>query len=253
MKRHWGNVLVLPVALAILALGAMAALAAPFVVGNTSCGDLKKVRTETGQVIWKLTGCAPMEDLVQAGLCGNGVVDQGEICDTALAGSCGGETCVDCVECTSVPPTPTPYPTATPTPVPTGGSADCPEGEVPPLGRIEAPDWLGVEMVPLSPREVHTYCLTIGKDTDYLQINVADRSGQCLWNRLTVYPPAGTRLSPQENESRDTSVGYSYSNLSGCALSGTCKYIPRGTYIVKIEALMTCEARYNLWIDPSRY
>lgn len=125
--------------------------------------------------------------------------------------------------------------------------AVCPQGELPPLGRPEAPDWRGWENASLPSGATHVYCLSIAHETSYISARVADRLGQCLWNRLTVTPPNENSLNAKTMESRDTSVGYPSRSLPGTPVT----YLPRGIWTIRIDSLTECNAKYKIWVDPT--
>ncbi len=247
MNRNWARVLVAPAMVGAIVIAAASAMAAPFVVGNATCGDLRKVRNTDGSVSWQLTGCAPLEDLIAAGSCGNGKVDQGEFCDTALASSCGtGDTCVACASCTSGPtPTPTPAPNKTPAPT-VSTSQDCPEGVLPLTTREGYTGWRALTNIGLEPGEMHVYCVPVGT-TNVVNFNAAEESpDQCDWFRLTVTPPPSTdwRAVPQSDTQRDPIVNYNYK------VGRNTSPLPSGTWIVSIENVtrdLSCNGKYSIF------
>lgn len=245
MNRNWARVLVAPAMVGAIVIAAASAMAAPFVVGNTTCGDMRKVRNTDGSVSWKLTDCAPLEDLIAAGSCGNGKVDQGEFCDTALASSCGtGDTCVACASCTSGP-TPTPVPTGTPRPT-TSNSGECAEGTLPITSNPAFPGWRAREKVGIAPGETHVYCVPVGT-TNIVSFNVAEESSdQCDWFRLTVTPPPSDdlRATERSDTQRDPIVTYNYK------VTRDNSPLPAGTWLVTVESVtrdLSCNGKYSVF------
>jgi hypothetical protein len=240
MKVSRGRSLAIAGTLAVSLLLAISALAAPLMVGDTQCGDLKKKRTETG-VSWQVVGCAPLEQLVNASpACNNGVLDAGEFCDpTASPTGCGTETCVGCVECRSGPVvTPTPAPGATPTPPPVLGG-DCADGELPPIG-VTGGNEFGTERG-IADGATHRFCFTLNVDAVAVDFNGIDATGaqQCFWaTTFGVTPPLGSGLFPETDFGRNPHLGYFRSG----------ELMPRGTYVIAITARTDsgCGQRYKL-------
>lgn len=220
MKRYFGRVLALPLLVGALAVLPAPATAAPFVVGTTECGDLRKVLDGT-RVVWKLTGCPKLEDLlkVSQSTCGNGVVEAGEVCDTGDPFSCGTGTCVACTSCDTPTPTPTPTPS---------GSADCAQGELPSLARDGFEGWFGRDNVKIQDSEVHTYCFTVNGDSDRLALSVGDRTGssQCFVHTAEYIPPSTSGWATKTDTGRDTS--YTFFVRAG--------FLPKGVWRIRITA-----------------
>ena len=221
----------------------VSAMAAPLLIGDTECGELKK-RTVDGRVVWQIKGCAPLEDLVNppAAACNNGILDTDEFCDqsASLNGCSTGETCVGCVECTSTPiggtPTPTPNPGATPTPPPVIGG-NCPQGELPPLSSEE----FGRLRVPIDDGATHTYCFTLNAAAVGLDFDVIDATGgiQCFWaDQVRVTPPPGSGLSSTTSFGGNAHIGYFLSGFP----------IPNGIYLLSVRSRTDsgCGQRYTV-------
>lgn len=232
-------VLIGVLAVGVLVCGGGSSHATPFVFGNEVCGTLNKTRTNDGTAAWKVVGCPQLERLVA---CGNGVLEEYEVCDRALEGSCPrGKVCVACEACvrsaggTNPVPTPTPNP---PTPIPPTPTppASCPQGELPPLGIPGFPGYLGYDHVSIADGETHTYCVSVGGGARFVRLEVADRTGaaQCSWFTVTLTPPPGSGHSAR------TSVGL------GVSLIDLATPIPQGTWLVSVTAAVIpgCAQRY---------
>jgi len=219
----------------------VAALALPLVIDGKPCGDLSKERAEAGSV-WSIKGCQPLTDLVNGAvptptpppstLCGNGIVDPGEVCDTGDTYTCGGKgssACVsNCTSCNgSTAPTPTPKPTSTPSPV----DPECNMGELPPFDFAGAVGWLGIRKVGIKPGETHTWCVPLTSNVRAWTMSIGDYSGawQCAYHSAQYIPPAGSGLATQST-SQETinSVGNFRAPLGS--------YLPTGTWKIRLTA-----------------
>ena len=231
-----------PLALLGLALFGLAgtALAAPLVIGGKPCGSLDKVRSGD-TAVWKIDGCQPLTDLVNAAqptptptpssLCGNGLVDAGEVCDKGDPYTClgkGPSACVNgCTSCSgSTVPTPTPQPTSTP-PV----DASCDMGVLPPLNLDGFPGWDGVRKVSIDPGQTQTWCVNLDSVTSKWTMSVIDRTGawQCMYHTVDYIPPVGSGLKTISWKKETTNTTATWRNWDGEAL-------PQGTYKIRITA-----------------
>lgn len=234
-----------------------AALALPLVIDGKPCGDLSKERAEGGSV-WSIKGCQPLTDLVNgsvptptptpppSSLCGNGIVDTGEVCDKGDAYTCGGKgpnACVNnCTSCSgSTVPTPTPKPTVTP-----GVDPECAQGFLPPYTQPGFTDWFGYKKVQIGPGETDTYCARLDTDVTSYSMMVVDVTGaaQCFYHSAEFIPPAGSGLASKRMDSAGTSSTLTFRNWSGAPL-------PRGVWKLKVTATAdypNCPLAYQITV-----
>jgi hypothetical protein len=252
MNRFFRSSLVVPVALTMLLVGVAYVAAAPFKVGQTTCGALGKTKDTNGNVTWAVMGCPELEKalLEQRLTCGDGVVDPNEQCDTGgitkvdrehCGGTtpfCAGDVC-RCVATVDATPTPTPGPgTPTPafTPPPTPPAA-CPFGELPFDSGLGGK---GVQKRRFSTEgESQTYCYTVTSSSPTaIQFKFAADTGTCMWDNLTVVPPPNAGVSTQ---------------TSAFGLTGgiTYRFVPNpaGTWLVTItdSTDTVCVGTYRLY------
>ncbi|HZR83333.1 MAG TPA: hypothetical protein VFD92_19720 [Candidatus Binatia bacterium] len=193
---------------------------------------------------WKLTGCAPLEAVVKTpapNQCGNAILDPGEVCDPGEPEACNGQPtkCINCLTCSGTGATPTPAPGSTPTPINTG-SADCPQGELPPLNREGFDGWRGIDGVQIADGQTHTYCYTLSQNTTRLVMSVGDRTGatQCFEHTAEYIPPAGSGMSSKRGGGVNSS--YTFLNIGAP--------LPQGVWRIRITAAVNpdCADRYQV-------
>lgn len=235
---------VVPAALATLLL-AVSAGAAPFVVGTTPCGELKKVSTATGMQ-WQVSGCPELEKAINLQrTCGDGVVDPNEDCDTnGVSGFSADCKSVDkpycdaslcrCIPVPTGTPTPTPTPIVSRTPTPLPGS--CPNGELGWYPGYEG-QFYGI-VGRLDVGGTLTFCHTITAPLRQLKFSWGTQGNTCLSARLQLTPPAGSGLQPVLT---DYNANSSYSYFGA----------PAGTYLVQVQANpdVNCSNGFRLTIN----
>ena len=249
MNRNWGKVLVTPMLAAVVLLGASHAVASPFRVGATQCGDLKKVlNADTGKAEWQLRGCDKLEALLSdpPASCGDGKVNGSELCDTALAGSCPtGETCLPNCDGCDATVRPTPVPTRTPGPG-SSAPADCPQGVLPPYPLFA--NWLGLAQQGISDLATNTYCADLSsvnvggvqRSLRTISVSIAEENpSQCNQYKLTAYPPQGASATSKFTTNRDPVVGFGGSNLEG-------------RWIITVQHLVSgCAGKFSIFVKPT--
>jgi hypothetical protein len=210
------------------------AVAAPFQVGQTTCGTLSKTRDQLGNVQWTVSGCPELEKaILEQQTCGDGILDMNEQCDTGPTAGLDPVNCTDptkpfCQSCHCVAQIISATPTPTPTVTPSGSPGACPLGELPSNPNLGG---RGVQKRRFSTvGESQTYCFTVTSTAPVsLIFRYAADTGTCMWDSLRVTPPAGSGAVP------------SSSDPSGAGLTGNVTYRsvpnPAGTWILTITDL----------------
>jgi hypothetical protein len=233
MNRFSGWSFVVPAALVMLLCSSMSASAAPFQVGQTTCGTLSKVRDQTGAVNWVVTGCPELEKaILEQQTCGDGILDMNEQCDTGPTAALDPVNCTDplkpyCQSCHCVAQIISATPTPTPTVTPSGSPGACPFGELPPGsgnfvgGRAVTKRRFGTV------GESQTYCFTVTSTAPVsVLFHFAADTGTCMWDNLTITPPPNSGI---------------VTSSSGAGLTGGVTYRsvpnPAGTWLVTITDL----------------
>jgi hypothetical protein len=227
MNRFSGWSLCVPAALVMLQWSSLSAVAAPFQVGQTTCGTLNKVSDQFG-VHWAVNGCPELEKaILEQQTCGDGILDMNEQCDTGATSGLDPVNCTDptkpyCQSCHCVAQIISATPTPTPTVTPSGSPGACPFGELPFDANLGGK---GVQKRRFSSEgESQTYCYTVtSTNATAIQFKFAADTGTCMWDDLTVVPPPNSGVAAQTSAFGLTG-GVTYRSVPN----------PAGTWLVTI-------------------